>query len=463
MTVYMGEDSLKFLHFSDVHLGHRQYNMALRRQDMYYSFLSTIEEGIAADVDFVVLCGDLFHHKNVTAQTLSNAEQGLSRFVAQDIPIVLIQGNHDAKLYKEDMTWLEYLHRKKKSILLQADVTETDLSFRKYDANDPGSHAGFVDIGEGRIFGLQYSGQRTIERLQQLAPAIQTVNDTYGKPDWTILLGHFGVEGHIPGLTGGVPGLTLEPLSDVIDYIALGHLHKQYSENNWIFNPGSLEAHNTREATWDLGYYIVEISKEKAVKATHVFSKRRPFYKIVFSVDRFHSKEELLNGFQQKLRIEQQFLQKMQEKPFFQNETGIRKPIIDLRLKGRLHFSRSLLNIDELLSLVEKNTQAIKVQPSDATESIETGEVINEIEGGRDAIFDEDGHVNRERLEHAVFKMKAGEDDRFASEKKNIAEVLIALKTELLANESPEDIAETLQKKRKTLFPTDDESVEEDQ
>ncbi|MDG6218005.1 MAG: DNA repair exonuclease [Candidatus Thermoplasmatota archaeon] len=451
---------MKFLHFSDVHLGHRQYNMSLRRSDMYYSFLATIEEGINEYVDAVLLCGDLFHHKNVTAETLSQAEQGLQKFSTQNIPVLFIQGNHDAKLYKEDMTWLEYLHRRKTGILLQADVLESTISFKDYDESHLGSHAGFVDIGNVRIFGLQYSGQRIIERLEQIPSAIEKVNKEYGSADCTILMGHFGVEGHIPGITGGVPEEILHSISQSIDYLALGHLHKRYSENNWVFNPGSLEAHDTREATWDLGYYASEISKEKGIHTTHHYSKRRPFYKIVFSVDRFHSKEELIQGFKRKLSVEQAYLREEQQQSHFQDETGIRQPIIDLRLKGQLHFSRSLLNIEELIELVLEATNAVKVQPSDATESLEAKAILTAIEGGRDVIFDDDGHVNRERLEQAVFTMKTGEDVRYKSEKHHVAKVLLALKSELLAGENIEDVAETLQKKRKEFFPTEDERKE---
>lgn len=425
---------------------------------MQYSFLATIQQGLVYDVHGVLLCGDLFHHKNVTAQTLSNAEQGLHHFSHYNIPVVFIQGNHDAKLYKQDMTWLEYLHRKKTGVLLQADILESRLCFKKYDEKNPGSYAGFVDIGNTRIFGLQYSGQRTIERLQQLPEAIQKVNEDFGRKDFTILMGHFGVEGHIPGITGGVPEEVLNELTDVVDYLALGHLHKQYSENNWVFNPGSLEAHDTREATWDLGYYITSFSKENGIEAKYFLSKRRPFYKIVFSVDRFHSKEELLYGFNRKIGVEQSYLQEMQKKSHFQDDNGgERQPIIDLRLKGQLHFSRSLLDIEELIDIVEQKTNAVKVQLSDATESFESREILTEIEGGRDAIFDEEGHVNRDLLEQAVFRMKAGEDDRYKDEKKEVASVLVALKTELLADENPEDVAKTLQDKRKSLFPSEDE------
>jgi len=428
---------------------------------MHYSFLSTIKTGIEEEVDLVLLCGDLFHHKNVTAQTLSNAEQGLQQFTDHHIPIVFNQGNHDAKLYRQDMTWLEYLHRKKIGVLLQSDISDSNLIFKPYDEGHPSSHAGFIDIKDTRIFGLQYSGQQTSERLQQIPKAIQHVNDEFGQATFTILMGHFGVEGHIPGITGGISEEILTPLHEVVDYLALGHLHKQYRENNWIFNPGSLEAHDTREATWDLGYYLTTLTKDNGVQAVHHLSKRRPFHKIVFSVDRFHSKEELSHGFKRKLSVEKESIEEVQKQSYFQNETGFRQPIIDLRLKGQLHFSRSLLDINELIDLIENETNAVKVQPSDATESLETQEILRSIEGGRDAIFDEDGHVNRDQLEQAVFTMKAGEDDRFNQKKKQVAQILFSLKAELLSGENPEDVAETLQKKRKKYFPTEEELGED--
>jgi hypothetical protein len=178
-------------------------------------------------------------------------------------------------------------------------------------------------------------------------------------------------------------------------------------------------------------------------------------------VDRFHSKEELLHGFKRKLSVEKESIEEVQKQSYFQNETGFRQPIIDLRLKGQLHFSRSLLDINELIDLIENETDAVKVQPSDATESLETQEILRSIEGGRDAIFDEDGHVNRDRLEQAVFTMKAGEDDRFNQKKQQVAQILFSLKVELLSNENPEDVAETLQKKRKKYFPTEEEQGED--
>jgi DNA repair exonuclease SbcCD nuclease subunit len=92
-----------FAHVSDAHIGHRQYNVKKRLDDMQLSFLSAASEAADQGVDFAVFSGDLFHNKDVDALTLSDAEKCLDRFQEEDIPVAAIQGNHDDNLYKEDL------------------------------------------------------------------------------------------------------------------------------------------------------------------------------------------------------------------------------------------------------------------------------------------------------------------------------------------------------------------------
>jgi len=443
-----------FMHFSDAHIGHRQYNMKLRRDDMYMSFRTAIKEGLDEDIDFAAFSGDLFHHKKVNARALRDAEKGLDIFWKNDVPVVIVQGNHDSKLYKEDLTWLEYLHSKGKVILLEGDFTEDGSIYEEHDFDEPGTSSGFVELDGVRIFGLQYSGQRTSERLEMISEEIERINEEHGEPDSTILMGHFGIEGHIPGMSGGISYNKLVQLEDVVDYVALGHLHKRYSHGDWVFNPGSLEAHDTREATWDLGYYIGEVTNDGDIEVEHRLSKRRPFYRIEFSVEGYDSKEELLDGFKAKVDEEVENLEDVQDREHHMKRGERREPVVDLRLKGLLQFSRSVLDIEELMDIVKEKTEAVKVQPSDATESIETEKVVEEIDGGRDEIFDEEGQLDRKKLENAVFQMKAEQDSRYKEKKEEVSETLIAVKREMLSDEPPESIAEDIKKRRRELFPT---------
>lgn len=294
------KDQTRFIHLSDTHIGHRQYGVKKRRDDMYLTFRSTVLDAIDEGVDFAVFSGDLFHNKDVNARALSDAENSLSEFDREDIPVVGIQGNHDANLYKEDLNWLEYLHSRERLILLEANLWDDGPIFEKHDFDDPGTSSGYVDIDSIRVFGLQYLGQRTGDYLKDVAEAIKEVNEKEREPEMTVLLGHFGIEDHIPGMAGGISFNQLEPLEGVVDYLGLGHLHKQYSHGDWVFNPGSLEAHDTREAQWDHGYYLVD-QTEDGFEYDFKPSKRRPFFWIEFVVDDSNTPQEFQDQFKQEV------------------------------------------------------------------------------------------------------------------------------------------------------------------
>lgn len=445
--------STRFVHLSDAHLGHRQYGVKKRRDDMYMSFRTALLDALDEDVDFAVFSGDLFHNKDVNARALSDAEKGLDTFAREDIPVFAIQGNHDANLYKEDLSWLEYLHNRQRLVLLEADLTEDGPVFEKHDYGNPGTSSGYVDVDGIRVFGLQYLGQRTETYLEDVAAAIREVNQTEGEPDLTVLLGHFGIEGHIPGMGGGIAFSKLEPLEDVVDYLGLGHLHKQYTHGDWVFNPGSLESHSTREANWDHGYYLVDVG-EDGFEADFQDSKRRPFFHIEFPVDEYDTPEELIDGFAEDVEEELSDLREVQEQQRHQAGDNLRYPVIDLHISGLLQFSRSQLDVDEIRDIAEEKTGALYVNLSDAAESKETASILQELEEGDEDVRNEDGQLDQDKLEMAVFRRLAGQDSRYQDKQDEVAETAAAVKQSVLAADAPETVAETIKSRRRELFPS---------
>ena len=446
------QDKTRFAHISDTHIGHRQYGVKKRRDDMYMTFRSTVLDAVDENVDFAVFGGDLFHNKDVNARALSDAENGLEEFAERGIPVVGIQGNHDANLYKEDLNWLEYLHSRQRMILLEADLKGEDPIFEKHDFEDPGTSSGYVDIDGARIFGLQYLGRRTGDYLEEVAEAIERVNDEEGEPEMTILLGHFGIEDHVPGMAGGISFNQLQPVEEVVDYLGLGHLHKQYSHGEWVFNPGSLESHDTREARWDHGYYIVELDDD-GFETEFNQSKRRPFFRIEFVVDDCNSPAEFKESFEQEVDEALLDLRSKQQLEYHKAGGSIRDPVIDLHLQGLLQFSRSQLDIDWVRELIEEKMDALYVNISDATESKETASILQELDEGEDEVRNEDGQLDRGKLESAVFRKLAGQDSRFRDKEEEVAETMTVVKGSILADESPESVAETIKSRRRELFP----------
>lgn len=448
---------LRFAHFSDAHIGHRQYGVKKRRDDMYMTFKSTILNFIDEQIDFAIFSGDLFHNKDVNAQTLRDSEKGLKLLNKENIPIVGIQGNHDAKLYKEDLNWMEYLHDRKRIILLKANIQGNGITFDKHDPNNPGTSSGYIDIKDTRIFGLQYLGQRTKDYLEDVTQAIKEVNKKEGEPKMTILLGHFGIEKHIPGISGGISYNNLKKLKEVVDYLGLGHLHKQYSHAGWVFSPGSLEAHDTREAKWNHGYYLIK-TQEDGYEYEYNHSKRRPFFKVEFTVDNCNTPIEFKNKFKQEIDDSLPKLQEKQQKEKYMAKGNTRYPVIDLRLNGLLQFSRSQLGIDWIRKFIEKKINALYVNISDATESKETTSILQDLDEGEEELRDEDGQINREKLEVAVFKKLASQDSRFQEKEEEVAKTLKVVKSSILSDESFDSVAETVKNRRREIFP--DKGVE---
>jgi len=87
---------LKILHTADVHLDCDSYGKAEQRQAhraLYYRCFETIiARALAAEVDVLLIAGDLFDHNRVPDETIAFAQEQLRRLQR---PVVILPGNHD--------------------------------------------------------------------------------------------------------------------------------------------------------------------------------------------------------------------------------------------------------------------------------------------------------------------------------------------------------------------------------
>jgi len=440
------------------------------------AFQDMVEE---RETDAILLPGDLFHSRDLRPKVLHQTEQELDR-VPDDVPVLVSRGNHDENLTPRDVTWLNYLHQRGQVVFLKADLNANpDMArFEPYDPDDPGEYAGFYDIetaecdGPVRVFGLQWRGAKTGQALQQVANGIQAANDEYGEPAWTVLLAHFGIEDEVPTLGGTVTHGELRDVKDVVDYLALGHIHKRYESGGWIYNPGSPEAHNTREgrAEWEHGYYSVTLDAGRSeaggdaidFDAEHHPTKRRPYYRIELDVTAYESPGDLETAFQEHVRDKQAAMTEYCSQDEFTAQGEPREPIVDLRFTGTLQFSRGDFRTDELAAWVEEACDALYVQVNTGIRTANVQQLLSEID--EDEVF-KDGQLNTAALEHRVFETIAKEsiyDDHAA----DVADVLGNAHQMAQADEAVEDIRDSVSSARQELFPelTDDVvlDIEED-
>ncbi|HEX6279225.1 MAG TPA: exonuclease SbcCD subunit D, partial [Pyrinomonadaceae bacterium] len=339
---------MRFLHISDVHLGCTRYNLPESPRDFFDAWIDVLQRyGVEEKVDFVIMCGDFFHKRNVPPETMNYAVAGLQLMKDAGIPVVAIEGNHDQKHTDSDYSWLRSLANWNLLYLLEPVNVDGRIA---YDAWDPEyGKGGFVDIGQARIFGSHWYGASANWAIPMLTEAIKE-NRRDGA--FHLLMLHTDVEGH---QTHPIPALSLSALKElksVTDYVALGHTHMHYEIDNWAFNPGSIEVTNIAEYREKRGVFLVDVADDNSVSARHIEDYRyRPFQRIPFDVDSFSESSDLMKAVLAKVGAEAR-----------RAETGKPEPIIEIILKGQLGFPNSVLELTEIRERAREMTGALHVR-----------------------------------------------------------------------------------------------------
>ncbi|MEB3214134.1 MAG: metallophosphoesterase, partial [Leptolyngbyaceae bacterium] len=252
---------VRFLHVADVHLGFDRYDNKDRSQDFFYAFYDVLEKfAVGESVDFVLIAGDLFEHRMIQPAVLNQAQRCLALLGEANIPAIAIEGNHDNRPYGTKTNWLRYLAESGHLILLEPESTSEGGSFYQ-PWSDASRRGGYIDLDCGvRVLGSAWYGATAPVAIQKIAEAIADLPQSSIPP---VLLFHHGLEGQIARYAGALRYTDLLPLKDAgIDYLALGHIHKNYSIDNWVFNPGSVEANSIEESTYERGVYLVDVTDE---------------------------------------------------------------------------------------------------------------------------------------------------------------------------------------------------------
>jgi DNA repair exonuclease SbcCD nuclease subunit len=415
----------KFLHLSDVHLGYQQYNNEERLKDFDRAFLNIVDCAITEKVDFVVLGGDLFHKRAIDPPTLIQAIKGLSRLREAGIPIAAIEGNHERAHYRDVFSWMDFLAARGYLALLNPisfkdripDLTPWD-----------GVEGAYLDLLEGvRIYGVKYYGASTDRVVEGLVEALAGTD--HSNVDYVILAMHAGLEGVLPHYSATLTHSQLAPLRDYVDYLALGHIHKPFEREDWIYNPGSPETCSTDETAWsDRGYYLVEVDTGQSLKheARLVRNPRRPFVRLSLSVDTYESPEALYAAVEEYVKGEatQRF--------------GRLQPVVELALEGVLPFDRHELDAKRLDIIVKEAFDPLLVRITNRTVPTEY-----EVSG--------DESKSRAELEREVIRDLVERDARYRPGAADWAEVILNVKHMTLEGTSPEGILDYLESNRRPV------------
>lgn len=407
---------VEFLHIADAHLGYQQYGHPERFNDFGRAFLATVDYAVEHQVDFVLISGDLFHKSAIDPPTLLQAVNGLDRLRQAGIPVVAVMGNHDRARYRDRHSWLDFLAECGYLFLLKPTFEETSVRLPPCS----GSEGAYVDINGVRIYGLPYLGASTRKVLEDLPKAL--AKQSMEKIEFTVLMGHFGLEGEMPGVPGGLPHNEVAPLREFVDYLALGHWHKPFEREGWIYNPGSLETCAMDERRWHGGFYHVTVNTRGNPKhiARHIKSHRRPFHRLVFPVDEYTTPEALYDGL--RVRLEE-------ERPMMR--LSDLAPVVEVSLEGVLAFDRSALDMEHVRTLIEETISPLIARPRNNTRSTEF-EISSE------------EHPTRAELERQVLRDLIQRDSRYRGQAERWANLASEVKAMALTGSPPEAIVATM-------------------
>lgn len=271
--------SIKFIHFSDSHLGYSDLDITdaagvnIREEDVYNSFRTVIDIIIERKPDFVVHAGDIFHRSSPTNKALIIAAQELSRLAQSGIPFYMAAGNHDFP----KSTFTTPIH----------DLYSSVINGKVFYSEE-------YEIHEDENFIIHALPHINNESLfKEEALKISASN----KEKINILIAHLSLPSYKMDEFGErvLPEEALEGLNQ-FDYVALGHWHKfnHIKKYGNVFYSGSTERFSFSEIGYDKGIIEVTIDK-KETRTEFIKIPTRNFYH--FKVDNCSqkSKSQIVN------------------------------------------------------------------------------------------------------------------------------------------------------------------------
>jgi exonuclease SbcD len=411
---------VRFLHMADVHLGNQQYNLPGRFDDFGRAFLGVVDLALTERVDVCVIAGDLFHKSTVEPKTLLQAEEGLRRLQDAGTKVIAVHGNHDKVRYMAQVSWLDYLSDRGLCHLLSPSFESTPVQLQPWD--ESARLGAYVDVGYVRFIGVPWLGASAPRVLEEIAMVWDDLDWT--AIAFTVLVTHAGIEGQMPHMPGGVTFAELEPLKGKVQYLALGHLHKPYERENWIYNPGSLETCSFEELQYPRGVYLVDVAPDGTHTAQHVQTSMRPFFDLDFKTDLYPTPALLMEAVQSYIHHEKRHITKALRDC---SDPRHAKPVVRLVLRGNLSFDRTQLDMEAIREMLRSEIDALLVRVENRTTPL-----------GVEASVDEG--MTRLELEQAVFTAIARSDSRYGSHAEVWADIMAQVKTLALTANDPERI-----------------------
>ncbi|MFO8017438.1 MAG: DNA repair exonuclease [Promethearchaeia archaeon] len=362
----------KFAHISDCHLG------AWRKESLnhagYDAFQQMIDQILAQDIDFVLICGDLYDTSNPKVDVVDLATRELTRLSDNNIPVYGIMGSHDFSPSNKSMI-RPLISAKLFTNVFRGNVNEQDQIVLDF-TEDPRTNIKLTGL-RARKRGLEIEDYKDLER--------DSLEHEKGNK---IFLLHTMLTELKPAEYKEMKSGPKSLLPRGFIYYAGGHVHKTIPErlrkepititpekelNNKVVYPGCLFPRNFRELEQFQhgGYCIVEGNSEtrnltvefmpiqvKDVVTLHIDGRNKSVQKVKEHID------------------EEMYAKDLQDK------------IVTVRIEGELASGKSYeIGVNEIVERMKKQgafevlVNKMKLTSKEVAASrVETGENLEEIE-----------------------------------------------------------------------------------
>jgi len=243
-----------FVHVSDVHLGYAQYNLEVRRQDFANVFKEVVDKTLELNPDFMIIAGDLFHHARPSNVTLETAITNFRRLKEAGIPVLAVDGGHDAV---PNMITGTILNPLDSAGLIYYLPRHEDACWRNENCY---------------VYGVP--NFRTRRRTDEQLPLFLEKNKPSPDPSlFNIFVFHMALE--LPSITPSYIEAEASPelIPEGFNYFAGGHVHKPSSgkfKSGLLVYSGCTETVNYDDAEIPKGFYHVEVSAKSAPKLNRI-------------------------------------------------------------------------------------------------------------------------------------------------------------------------------------------------
>ncbi len=249
---------MKFLHFSDTHLGKTNYKLSEREKDFYKVFKQCVDIAISQKVDFAVHTGDFFDRGNPSHRSIIQAIRQLKRLKEAGIPVFIISGSHDMSM---DETAI--------SILEEIGLVKNIAHPSYYEVKDNSiTMKGFSYKG---VFMCGMAGRQA--NIQQIFKILKT-GPQAENADYKIFMLHHTIS----DISTKFMDIPTSLLPKGFDYYAAGHWHSDFTvryDRGVVQYAGSTEYTDATDMESGKKKQVLIVdTKTKEIK--HVFLDTRP-------------------------------------------------------------------------------------------------------------------------------------------------------------------------------------------